>query len=153
MLTRNYGVPAIFGEDLFDEWMGGALSSFADLNRQLYGKNTKSMMKTDVKEIDGGYQVAVEMPGFDKNEISVELDKGYLTITASKDMNQDEQDENGKYIRRERYSGTMQRSFYVGENVQQEDIKAKYENGVLKLEVPKEDTQKIQQSRYIAIEG
>lgn len=153
MLTRNYGVPAIFGEDLFDEWMGGALSSFADLNRQLYGKNTKSMMKTDVKEIDGGYQVAVEMPGFDKNEISVELDKGYLTITASKDMNQDEQDENGKYIRRERYSGTMQRSFYVGENIQQEDIKAKYENGVLKLEVPKEDTQKIQQSKYIAIEG
>ncbi len=153
MLTRNYGVPAIFGEDLFDEWMGGALSSFADLNRQLYGKNTKNMMKTDVKEIEGGYQVAVEMPGFNKNEISVELDKGYLTITASKDMNQDEQDGNGKYIRRERYAGTMQRSFYVGESVQQEDIKARYENGVLKLDVPKEDAQKIQQNKYIAIEG
>lgn len=153
MLTRNYGVPAIFGEDLFDEWMGGALSGFADLNRQLYGKNTKNMMKTDVKEIEGGYQVAVEMPGFDKSEISVELDKGYLTITASKDMNQDEQDGNGKYIRRERYAGTMQRSFYVGESVQQEDIKARYENGVLKLDVPKEDVQKIQQNKYIAIEG
>lgn len=153
MLTRNYGVPAIFGEDLFDEWLGGALSGFADMNRQLYGKNAKNMMKTDVKETEGGYQVAVEMPGFDKNEISVELDKGYLTLTASRNLNQDEQDEEGKYIRRERYAGTMQRSFYVGEGVQQEDIKARYENGVLTLEVPKEDTQKIQQSKYIAIEG
>lgn len=153
MLTRNYGVPAIFGEDLFDEWLGGALSGFADMNRQLYGKNAKNMMKTDVKETEGGYRVAVEMPGFDKNEISVELDKGYLTLTASRNVDQDEQGEDGKYIRRERYAGTMQRSFYVGEGVQQEDIKARYENGVLTLEVPKEDTQKIQQSKYIAIEG
>lgn len=153
MLTRNYGVPAVFGEDLFDDWLGGALSGFADMNRQLYGKNAKNMMKTDVKETESGYQVAVEMPGFNKDEISVELDKGYLTLTASRNLNQDEQDEDGKYIRRERYAGTMQRSFYVGENVQQEDIKARYENGVLTLEVPKEDTQKIQQSKYIAIEG
>lgn len=153
MLTRNYGVPAVFGEDLFDDWLGGALSGFADMNRQLYGKNAKNMMKTDVKETENGYQVAVEMPGFNKDEISVELDKGYLTLTASRNLNQDEQDEDGKYIRRERYAGTMQRSFYVGENVQQEDIKARYENGVLTLEVPKEDTQKIQQSKYIAIEG
>lgn len=153
MLTRNFGVPAILGENLFDKWMEGAFSGFADLNRQLYGGSAKSMMKTDVKEIEGGYQVAVEMPGFDKSEISVELDKGYLTITASKDLNKDEQDENDKYIRRERYMGTMQRSFYVGESVQQEDIKARYENGVLKLEIPKEDVQKIQQNKYIAIEG
>lgn len=153
MLTRNYGVPAIFGEDLFDNWMERAFSSFADMDRQLYGKNAKNMMKTDVKETEEGYLVAVEMPGFDKSEISVELDKGYLTITASKDLNQDEQDENGKYIRRERYAGTMQRSFYVGESVQQEDIKAKYENGVLTLGVPREDTQKLQQNKYIAIEG
>lgn len=153
MLTRNYGVPAILGDDLFEQWMEGALSGFADMNRRLYGKQAKSMMKTDVKEIEGGYQVAVELPGFDKNEISVELDKGYLTITASKDFSKDEQDEDDKYIRRERYAGTMQRSFYVGDSLQQEDIKAKYENGILKLEVPKEDTQKIQQNKYIAIEG
>ena len=153
MLTRNYGVPAILGDDLFEQWMEGALSGFADMNRRLYGKHAKSMMKTDVKEIEGGYQVAVEMPGFDKSEISVELDKGYLTITASKDYNKDEQDEDDKYIRRERYAGTMQRSFYVGDSLQQEDIKARYENGILKLEVPKEDTQKIQQNKYIAIEG
>lgn len=153
MLTRNFGVPAIMGDDLFEQWMEGALSGFADMNRRLYGKQAKSMMKTDVKEIEGGYQVAVELPGFDKNEISVELDKGYLTITASKDFSKDEQDEDDKYIRRERYAGTMQRSFYVGDSLQQEDIKAKYENGILKLEVPKEDTQKIQQNKYIAIEG
>lgn len=153
MLTRNYGVPAILGDDLFEQWMEGALSSFSDMNRRLYGKHAKSMMKTDVKEIEGGYQVAVELPGFDKSEISVELDKGYLIITASKDFNKDEQDEDDKYIRRERYAGTMQRSFYVGDSLQQEDIKAKYENGILKLEVPKEDTQKLQQNKYIAIEG
>ncbi len=153
MLTRNYGVPAVFGEDLFDQWMEGALSRFADVDRQLYGKHAKNMMKTDVKETEGGYLVAVELPGFDKSEISVELDKGYLTITAAKGLDKDEKDEDGKYIRRERYAGSMQRSFYVGESVQQEDIKAKYENGVLTLGVPREDTQKIQQSRYIAIEG
>ena len=111
------------------------------------------MMKTDVKEIEGGYQVAVEMPGFDKSEISVELDKGDLTLTASIDFNTAVQDEDDKYIRRERYAGTMQRSFYVGDSLQQEDIKARYENGILKLEVPKEDTKKIQQNKYIAIEG
>lgn len=153
MLTRNYGVPAVFGEDLFDQWMEGALSRFADVDRQLYGKHAKNMMKTDVKETEGGYLVAVELPGFDKSEISVELDKGYLTITAAKGLDKDEKDEDEKYIRRERYAGSMQRSFYVGESVQQEDIKAKYENGVLTLGVPREDTQKIQQSRYIAIEG
>lgn len=156
MRTRNYGVPAILGEDLLDGWMKEALSGlpgWADVDRQLYGKHAKNMMKTDVKETEGGYQVAVEIPGFDKKEISVELDRGYLTITASKDLNKDEQDEDGKYIRRERYAGTMQRSFYVGEGVQQEEIRAKYENGVLTLEVPREDTQKIQQNKYIAIEG
>lgn len=153
MLTRNYGVPAILGEDLFDQWMEGALSGFADVNRRLYGKNGKNMMKTDVKEVENGYQVAVEMPGFDKSEISVELEKGYLTITASKELREDQREEDDKYIRRERYAGTMQRSFYVGEGIQQEEVKARYENGVLTLEVPREDEQKVQQSRRIAIEG
>lgn len=153
MLTRNYGVPAILGEDLFDQWMEGALSGFADVNRRLYGKNGKNMMKTDVKEMGNGYQVAVEMPGFDKSEISVELEKGYLTITASRDLQEEQREEDDKYVRRERYAGTLQRSFYVGEAIQQEEIKARYENGVLTLEVPKEDEQKAQQSRRIAIEG
>ncbi len=153
MLTRNFGVPAVFAEDLFDQWIEGALSRFSDADRRLYGKHAKNMMKTDVKETESGYQVAVELPGFDKSEISVELDKGYLTITAAKELDKDEKDEDGRYIRRERYAGSMQRSFYVGEVVQQEDIKAKYENGVLTLGVPREDARRIQQNRYIAIEG
>ena len=111
------------------------------------------MMKTDVKETDGAYQVAVELPGFDKSEISAELRDGYLTITASKGLDKDEQDKDGRYIRRERYAGAMQRSFYVGGQVRQEDIRAKYENGILKLEVPKQDAKSVEQSRYIAIEG
>lgn len=153
MLTRNFGVPAVFGENLFDEWMGRAFSDFADIDRTLYGKHAKNMMKTDVKETEGAYRIAIELPGFDKSEISAELENGYLTVTASKGLDKDEQDDNGKYIRRERYAGAMRRSFFVGEGVQQEDIRAKYENGVLQLEVPKKDAQKIQQNKYISIEG
>ncbi len=146
-------LPSIFGENLFDEWMGNAFSSFANADKELYGKRSKNMMKTDVKETDGAYQVAIELPGFDRSEISAELRDGYLTITASKGVDKDEQDQEGRYIRRERYAGAMQRSFYVGTAVQQEDIKAKYESGVLKLEVPKKDPKAVEQSRYIAIEG
>lgn len=146
-------LPAIFGENLFDTWMGNAFSNFINADRELYGKHSKNMMKTDVKETDDAYQVAVELPGFDRSEISAELQDGYLTITASRSLDKDEQDKEGSYIRRERYAGTMQRSFYVGREVRQEDIRAKYESGVLKLEVPKQDTKAVEQSRYIAIEG
>ena len=146
-------LPSIFGENLFDEWMGNAFSGLMNADRELYGKRSKNMMKTDVKETDGAYQVAVELPGFDKSEISAELRDGYLTITASKGLDKDEQDKDGRYIRRERYVGAMQRSFYVGGQVRQEDIYAKYENGILKLEVPKQDAKSVEQSRYIAIEG
>lgn len=146
-------LPSIFGENLFDEWMGNAFSHMANVEKELYGKHSQNMMKTDVKETDGAYQVAVELPGFDKSEISVELQNGYLTINAAKGLDKDEQDQDGKYIRRERYAGSMQRSFYVGESVRQEDVKAKYESGVLKLEVPKQDVKALEQSKYIAIEG
>ncbi len=146
-------LPSIFGENLFDEWMGNAFSGLMNADRELYGKRSKNMMKTDVKETDGAYQVAVELPGFDKSEISAELRDGYLTITASKGLDKDEQDKDGRYICRERYAGAMQRSFYVGGQVRQEDIRAKYESGILKLEVPKQDAKSVEQSRYIAIEG
>lgn len=146
-------LPSIFGENLFDEWMGNAFSNFVNADKELYGKHSKNMMKTDVKETDGAYQLAIELPGFDKNEITAQLQDGYLTITASKSLDKDEQDQEGRYIRRERYAGAMQRSFYVGTALQQEDIKAKYESGVLKLEVPKRDAKSVEQSRYIAIEG
>lgn len=153
MLTRYFRVPAVFGESLFDDWMGKAFSDFADLDRVLYGKHDGNMMKMDVKEAEDVYQVAIEMPGFEKNEISAALEKGYLTVSAAKSAQRDDQDGDGRYLRRERYSGTMQRSFYVGEGVRQEDIRARYENGVLMLEVPKQDTQKLPENKLIAIEG
>lgn len=146
-------MPSIFGENLFDNLMESAFSGFADIDRNLYGKHAKNMMKTDVKEMEGAYQVAIELPGFDKGEISAELQNGYLRVTATKGLDKDEQDADGKYIRRERYAGSMQRSFYVGEGVQQEDIRARYESGVLKLEIPKRDEKAIERNRYIAIEG
>lgn len=146
-------LPSILGENLFDEWMGDVFSNFKNVDRELYGKHSKNMMKTDVKETEDAYQVAVELPGFDKSEISAELRDGYLTITASKGLDKEEQDKEGRYIHRERYAGAMQRSFYVGGTVRQEDIRAKYESGVLKLEVPKRDAKAVEQSRYIAIEG
>lgn len=153
MLTRNFGMPAIWGENLFEDWMGRAFSELADVDRALYGKHGKNLMKTDVRESGDSYQVSLELPGFDKSEISAELENGCLTVTASKGLDRDEKDEEGRYLRRERYSGTMQRSFYVGEGVRQEDIGARYENGVLTLSIPKQEVQKVSQNRYIAIEG
>ena len=113
----------------------------------------KYMMSTDVKENDDTYELDIELPGYKKEDVHAELNNGYLTISASKNENRDEKDEKGNYIRRERYSGSCSRSFYVGENVKQEDIHAKFEDGVLKLVVPKEDKKKVEEKKYIAIEG
>ena len=110
-------------------------------------------MKTDVKETDTGYEVDIDLPGFKKDEINARLENGYLTISAAKGLDKDEQDKNGKYIRRERYAGSMSRSFYVGEGVTQDDIKAKYEDGILRLAVPKKDNKAVEANRYISIEG
>ncbi|MCM1188124.1 MAG: Hsp20/alpha crystallin family protein [bacterium] len=153
MLTHDFGVPAVFGENLFEDWIGKAFSDFGDLDRAFYGKSGKSRMKTDVKESEDAYEVAMELPGFDRDEISAELDQGYLTVSASKNSDREETQEDGRYLRRERFLGTMQRSFYVGEGVKREDIRAKYENGVLKLEIPKKELQKLPENKTIAIEG
>lgn len=110
-------------------------------------------MKTDVKETDNAYELDIDLPGFKKDEVTAKLENGYLTISATKGMNKDEQNKEGKYIRRERYAGAMSRSFYIGENVQQEDIHAKFEDGILKLTVPKEDPKKVEEKKYISIEG
>ena len=111
------------------------------------------MMKTDVKETDQGYEVAIDLPGFKKDEIKLELNDGYLTISAEKGLDKDEKDKENRYIRRERYAGSMSRSFYVGESLTEQDIHAKYENGILTLDVPKEDKKAVPEKRYIAIEG
>ena len=144
-------MPSIFGENLFnDDWMD---FGFPEVDKALYGKHANNVMKTDVKETDTGYEVDIDLPGFKKDEINAQLDNGYLTISAAKGLDKDEKDKKGKYIRKERYAGAMQRSFYVGENLTQEDIKAKYENGILRLSVPKKEAKPVETKKTIAIEG
>lgn len=157
-------LPSVFGEDLFDDWMDyfpfgrdfdkEFSKAMAPTERALYGKHAKNMMKTDVRETDDSYEVDIDLPGFKKDEVKIQLADGYLTIEAAKGLDKDEKDKNsGKYIRRERYAGSMSRSFYVGEDVKQEEIHAKYDNGILKLSVPKKEAKKaVDSSKYIAIE-
>ncbi len=144
-------MPSIFGENLFnDDWMD---FGFPEVDKTLYGKHANNVMKTDVKETDTGYEVDIDLPGFKKDEINAQLDNGYLTISAAKGLDKDEKDKKGKYIRKERYAGAMSRSFYVGEGITQEDIKAKYEDGILRLSVPKKEVKAVEDKKYIAIEG
>ena len=144
-------MPSIFGENLFnDDWMD---FGFPEVDKALYGKHANNVMKTDVKETDTGYEVDIDLPGFKKDEFNAQLDNGYLTISAAKGLDKDEKDKKGKYIRKERYAGAMSRSFYVGEGVTQEDIKAKYEDVILRLSVPKKEAKAVENKKYIAIEG
>ena len=143
-------MPSIFGENLFDDWMN---FSFPDIDKALYGKHEKNMMKTDVKDTGNGYEITIDLPGFKKENLSIQLNNGYLTISAAKGIDKDETDKDGRYIRRERYSGSMSRSFYIGSHVTEQDIHAKFEDGILTLDVPKEDEKAIERKGYIAIEG
>ena len=148
-------VHSIFGENLFDDFMDFPFNDdFWGRKNPLYGKNAKRMMKTDIRETDGSYELDVDLPGFKKDEIQASLENGYLTISAAKGLDKDEKDKEGKYIRQERYAGAMSRSFYVGDEVTQEDIKAKYEDGILKLSIPKKEKKPaVEQDNHIAIEG
>jgi HSP20 family protein len=148
-------LPSIFGENLFDDWMDDfpVRGLMENEHSPLYGKHGKNLMKTDVKELDKGYELAVDLPGFKKDDIHVELANGYVTISATKGLNKDEKDQQGKYIRQERYVGSCSRSFYVGEGVEEKDIHAKFEDGTLKLDIPKKDPQAVASKKYIAIEG
>ena len=142
-------MPSIFRDNLFDDFMTNPW------RMDFFSTPTsgKQLMSTDVKEQDGTYELDIELPGYKKEDVHAELNNGYLTISASKNENTDEKDEKGNYIRRERYSGSCSRSFYVGEQVKQEEIRAKFEDGILKLVVPKEDKKKIEEKKYISIEG
>ena len=149
-------LPSIFGENLFDDddWMFPFDSGFFGTRNPLYGKHAKNMMKTDVRELDGAYEVDMDLPGFAKDEIKVSLESGYLTVSAAKGLDKDEQDQKGKYIRQERYAGAMSRSFYIGEEVSQDEIRAKYENGILRLTIPKKEAKPaVEEKKHIAIEG
>ena len=143
-------MPSIFGENLFDDWMD---FSFPDIDKALYGKHAKNEMKTDVRETEDGYEVDIDLPGFKKDEVTAQLDNGYLTIQASKGLDKEQKDKKGKYIRKERYAGSMSRSFYVGDAITEEDVHAKYEDGILKLSVPKKEAKAVEQTKHIAIEG
>ncbi len=145
-------MPSIFRDNLFDNFMEDF--AFPDVDRMLYGKNAKNLMKTDVKETEGGYVVDIDLPGFKKDEIRMQLENGYLTVSAAKGLDKDEQNEEGNYVRRERYAGSMSRSFYVGNHVTEEDVHPKYENGILTFQIPKEERKAMEKKdRYIAIEG
>ena len=146
--------PSIFGEDLFDTWFD--FPDFRDLDRaerKLYGRHPDRLMKTDVHENEQGYEVDIDLPGFKKDEINLSLENGYLSVSAAKSLDNEKKNIKGKVIRQERYSGSMQRSFCVGDEINEEDIKAKFEDGVLKLTVPKKEAPKIPEKRTIAIEG
>ena len=144
-------MPSIFGENLFnDDWMN---FGFPEVDKALYGKHAGHEMKTDVRETEAGYEVDIDLPGFKKDEINVELNNGYLSISAAKGLDKEEKNKEGKYIRKERYAGAMSRSFYVGDAITQEDIKAKYESGILRLSIPKKEAKQVEATKRIAIEG
>ena len=130
-------LPSIFGENLFDDFFS---DPFGMMNVHghdpLYGKHAKNLMKTDVRETENSYELDVDLPGFKKDEVNVQLEDGYLTVSAAKGLDKDEK-KKGRYIRQERYAGQCSRSFYVGESVQPKDVHAKFEDGILKLSLPK----------------
>ena len=147
-------LPSIFRENLFDDWFSfPSFPAFRDADRKLYGRNAPHEMKTDVHEHEDHYTVDVDLPGFKKDEIRLELEDGTLTVHAAKNVEQEKTDKDGKGIRQERYTGAMERSFYVGEALTEEDIGAKFENGVLTLNIPKKDVKKLPEKKLIQIEG
>ncbi|MDY3824993.1 MAG: Hsp20/alpha crystallin family protein [Lachnospiraceae bacterium] len=147
-------MPSIFNDNVFDDFFD---FPFYDdrAEKKLYGHHAANLMKTDIQEHDDGYTLEMDLPGFKKEEIQIELNNGYMTISAAKGLDEDEKDKkSGKYIRRERYTGSCQRSFYVGEDVTEEDIKAEFKHGILKLFVPKKEAKPaVEQKKYVSIEG
>ena len=147
-------MPSIFNDNVFDDFFD---FPFYDdrAEKKLYGHHAANLMKTDIQEHDDGYTLEMDLPGFKKDEIQIELNNGYMNISAAKGVDEDEKDKKaGKYIRRERYTGSCQRSFYVGEDVTEEDIKAEFKHGLLKLFVPKKEAKPaVEQKKTISIEG
>ena len=146
-------MPSIFGESLFDDWFDDFDRQMQHMDRRLYGRNAKREMKTDVREKEDGYEIDMDLPGFKKDQVELTLENGYLTVTANKGFDKDEKDDKGRMIRQERYAGSMQRSFYVGDNMTEEDVKARFEDGVLHLDLPKKDARKVPEKKTICIEG
>ena len=146
-------LPSIFGENLFDDFFSDPFGMMVPQGRDpLYGKHAKNLMKTDVRETEGTYELDVDLPGFTKDEVNVELKNGYLTIQASKGLDKEQSDKKGKYIRQERYAGACSRSFYVGWDVEPDEISAKFESGILQISVPKETRKPEVKSTSVSIQ-
>ena len=141
-------LPTVFGENLFDDFFD---DSFGMMNARnpLYGKHARNLMKTDIRETDTNYELAIDLPGFKKENVHAELQDGYLTVSANTETETEDKDEQGTYLRKERFTGSCSRSFYVGDDISEDDISAKFENGILKVTVPKkqlpapEETKKV----------
>ena len=151
-------MPSVFGNDLFDDFFEFPFYDDRyekNAQKKLYGHRAANLMKTDIKDVEGGYEILVDLPGFKKEEVKASLDNGYLTISAAKMLEEGEKDKKtDKYLRRERYEGACQRSYYVGEYVTKEDLKAEFKDGVLRVFVPKKEAipQK-EEDKFISIEG
>lgn len=153
-------LPRVFSDDLFDDFFNFNEFPFFDdrdeskLEKKLYGHRARNLMKTDVRETEKDYELIIDLPGFKKDEVKVSLENGYLTIGAEKGLDEEEKEKKtGRYIRRERYAGSCQRSFYVGEDITQDDIKGEFKHGILKLSIPKKETRPaVQEKKYITIE-
>lgn len=151
-------MPALFGDRFFDDFMDGFRAAEEPEKRERPGRvmrrdmRAANVMKTDVKEKEDGYELAIDLPGYSKENVKAELKDGFLTISAETSENNDEKDDDGVFVRRERFFGSVSRSFYVGENITEEDITAKFADGVLKLTVPKKQ-EKVPEKKYITIEG
>ena len=153
-------LPSMFGENLFDDFFGFDDFPFWDdreekkMEKKLYGRRAKNLMKTDIKETDKDYEVIIDLPGFKKNEVHASLENGYLTISAEKGNQDEKEKKSGRYIRKERYAGACQRSFYVGDQLTEEDIKGEFKHGILKLTIPKKEAKPaVDDKKYISIEG
>lgn len=151
-------MPSIFGENMFDEFFRDPFFDSKDmkkLEKKLYGRRGKNLMKTDIRETDTGYELEMDLPGFRKDEIRASLRDGYLTISAAKGLDKDEQENtSGRYIRQERYAGACERSFYVGEDMTEDDIKGEFKHGILRLSISKKEAKPLaEEKKYISIEG
>ena len=147
-------MPSIFGENLFDEFFDDdfPMIPMRSMRNPLYGKNAKNLMKTDVRETDNTYELDIDLPGFKKDEVQLDLKDGYLTISAAKGLDKDQEDKKGKYIRQERYAGACSRSFFVGEGIEPQDVSAKFEDGILRVSLPKQVKKELPRNSTIAIE-
>ena len=146
-------MPSIFGEYLFDDFFDDSLAMFPEYGGHdpLYGKHARNLMKTDVRETEDSYELDIDLPGFKKDEIGLDLNDGYLTISAAKGLDKDTEDKKGKYIRQERYAGTCSRSFFVGEAVEPEEVSAGFEDGILRISLPKKAEKRLPEKKTIAI--